>query len=113
MFDPGRDQLGHLETLIDPVSQLFVELRIAALRKTLHLRTRLCDKGNQLRLHLCRNRLLDGFDERSRRRHRRPHRRFTPRMCRLRQGFPQCLGLLLETRDGLGIVPIGLHQLCV
>ena len=109
MFDPRRDQLGHLEALVELVSQFFVELRIPRLRDALHLRARLCDDGEDLLLHLHDDRTLDGFHERCRERQCRRRGQRALRMCR--QSTPQRLGLLLQTRDGLGIFLIRLHQL--
>ena len=108
-FDPRRDQLGHLGALIELISELFVELRVAYLRHAFHLCANLREDGKNLLVHLRCDRSLDDVHERSgkwRHRYRRQ-----PAL-RLRcQRAAQSLSFLLETRDCFCVLLVGFYQL--
>ena len=109
VFDPRRDQLGHLGALIELISELFVELRVAYLCHALHLSAHLSENGEDLLVHLRRDGSLDDVHERS---GKWRHRYRRQRALRLRrQRAAQSLGFLLETRDRLRVLLVGFYQL--
>ena len=108
-FDPRRDQLRHLGTLIELISKLFVELCVAYLRHAFHLCANLSEDGKNLLVHLCRDRSLDDIHERSgkwRHRYRRQ-----PALRLRGQRAAQSLSFLLETRDCFRVLLVGFYQL--